>query len=197
MPLRKLPAESSSRQIKSQSNMEDPIINIKQAIRQLAESGVNTSELMSATLKAADMFREIKDSDGEWTRREIVDVVENFVASEDRRNRMFAWLEDHKAPEGADKLVFVKLPKGEDKGARKQLLEFLLEVMVHGKEANFDRFDKADCAKWIDLVNNDHKSTWKPTEEQLNTLRLFALNQPVGLKEFRVLESLYEELKKL
>jgi hypothetical protein len=177
--------------------MEDPIINIKQAIRQLAECGVNTSELMSATLKAADMFREIKDSDGEWTRREIVDVVENFVASEDRRNRMFAWLEDHKAPEGSDKQVSVKLSESGDKEARKQLSEFLFEVMVHGKNANFDRFGKADCAKWIDLVNHGHKSAWKPTDGQLNTLRLFVLNQPVGLKELRVLESLYDELKKL
>ena len=177
--------------------MEDPIINIKQAIRQLAECGVNTGELMSATLKAADMFREIKDSDGEWTRREIVDVVENFVASEDRRNRMFAWLEDHKAPGGADKHVSAEPPESENGEVRKQLLEFLLDLIVFGKNANFDRFDKADCAKWIDLVNYSHKSTRKPTEEQLNTLRLFVLNQPVGLKEFEVLRSLYEDLKKL
>lgn len=177
--------------------MEDPIINIKLAIRQLSEYGVNTSELMSATLKAADMFREIKDGDGEWTRREIVDVVENFVASEDRRNRMFAWLEDHKAPDVADKQVSTKLFESEDKEARKQLSKFLFEVMVYGKNANFDRFGKADCAKWLDLVSRGHKPAWKPTEGQLNTLRLFVLNQPVGLKELRVLESLYEELKKL
>lgn len=45
--------------------------------------------------------------------------------------------------------IFPELAESEDEKIRKELLEFLDELSKLGKNTNFDRWSKSDCADWI------------------------------------------------
>jgi hypothetical protein len=59
--------------------------------------------------------------------------------------------------------VILEKKESNDERARKSLLEFLNDVWHMGKNANFDKWGKADCADWISYIEKQRESTW--TEE--------------------------------
>lgn len=56
--------------------------------------------------------------------------------------------------------LFPELIEDDDEKVRKQLVEFLDNIWYLGKNANFDKYDKSDCANWIDWIEK-HKKTEK------------------------------------
>ena len=80
-------------------------------------------------------------------------------------------MKEIKIPEGYEariegNKVILELKESEDERTRKSLLEFLNDVWHMGKNANFDKWGKADCADWISYLEKKRESTW--TEEDDN-----------------------------
>ena len=59
--------------------------------------------------------------------------------------------------------IFPELKESEDERIRKELLEFLDELSKLGKNTNFDRWSKSDCADWIAWLEKQGKQ--KPVFE--------------------------------
>lgn len=45
--------------------------------------------------------------------------------------------------------IFPELKESEDDKIRKDLINFLCDIWHLGKNADFDKWDKADCSNWI------------------------------------------------
>ena len=68
--------------------------------------------------------------------------------------------------------VILERKDSEDERIRKELIEFLDELWHLGKNTNFDRWGKADCAKWIAYLERQKEQ--KPaewSEEDKQTIR--------------------------
>lgn len=59
--------------------------------------------------------------------------------------------------EGVCEYIFPELEESEDERISKQLVEFLDNIWHLGKNGNFDKYDKTDCANWIAWVNKQKK----------------------------------------
>ena len=47
---------------------------------------------------------------------------------------------------------FPELKESEDEKARKNLMSFIEDILKLGKNANFDRWTKTDCATWLSWI---------------------------------------------
>ena len=94
---------------------------------------------------------------------------------------------------------FHKSAESEDERIMKNIITFLDELFSLGKNTNFDKWSKSDCAEWIAwLEKQGEQSYWKPSEEQMQTLHAQLNEDAVTYKEDRrVLTTLYEDLLKI
>lgn len=85
--------------------------------------------------------------------------------------------------------IFPELKESEDERARKDLITFLDDVWHLGKNANFDKWGKADCSNWLAWLEKQGKNAQPDIPEDgqiLNSLtdmdkRVF-LDRPVTLR---------------
>ena len=56
--------------------------------------------------------------------------------------------------------LFPELKESEDEKIRKQLVEFLDELSKLGKNTDFDRYSKADCANWLVWLEKQKTTRW-------------------------------------
>lgn len=54
-----------------------------------------------------------------------------------------------------------------------------------------------DICGIIDSLQQERRSSWKPSEEQMEALERASTNEYLSAKQFDILVSLYEQLKKL
>ena len=69
--------------------------------------------------------------------------------------------------------VFPELAESEGERTRKELICFLSELNVLGKNTNFDRWNKANCAKWITWLEKQDKQ--KPIWTDNDRIMAFTL----------------------
>ena len=88
---------------------------------------------------------------------------------------------------------YPELKEDDDGKIRKELIEFLDNIWHLGKDANFDKYGKADCANWISWL--EKQKCYKPTDAQIEALRAAAYE--AYKPNYITLQTLYEDLKKL
>ena len=93
-----------------------------------------------------------------------------------QKNTNMATRYEHEIPEGYEARieggkVIIEPKESEDERIRKELVEFLDEVWHLGKNTNFDRWGKADCADWMAYLEKqkEQKPTGKINGEPIST----------------------------
>ena len=63
--------------------------------------------------------------------------------------------------------IFPELKRSEDERINEDLLTFLCDLHKLGKNDNFDRFTKSDCAKWITWLEKQKPVEWGEEDEKM------------------------------
>ena len=78
----------------------------------------------------------------------------------------------HESGVWAIRRIFPELKESEDERIRKKLIEFLDELWHLGKNTNFDRWGKADCADWISYLEKQKEQRSEINIEHLKSYML-------------------------
>ena len=164
-------------------------------------------------VKIIDIFPELAESEDERIRKDIKkiipdwwrrlgDVTPGFSTEEE----MLAWLEKQKEGNLVEKKYIQEaFNKGMQAGMMQKPAEWSEEDDFQRREAieavmetDYSDARKADVITWLKSIHPENR--WKPTSEQmylLNWLTLGLGDGPVADKARKVMESLYNGLKKL
>lgn len=165
-------------------------------------------------IKVADVFPELKESDDERIRGNIIATIHLYYGEplEDEAKEMIAWLEKQgeqkiKTPEeslGIDSDTYNKIVDeciyGEQKPTWSEEDERNLQGIIDEIEANKNNAPDYDVAtynrflSWLKSIKERY--TWKPSDEQMNTLEYYIHNL-ICNEHKEVLFGLYADLKKL
>lgn len=96
--------------------------------------------------------------------------------------------------------IFPELKESEDERIRKNLIELFHDTVSNDEIFSDYGLDKTEVLDWLE-TQGEQKTTWKPTEKQINAIRLarsfvtddFGDNPTLS----EVLKELEEQLKKL
>lgn len=79
--------------------------------------------------------------------------------------------------------IFPELAESEDERIRKHLIEFLSDLSKLGKNTNFDRWSKADCANWIAWLKKQKPAEWSEDDNETLTDCMSAIRDAKHFKD--------------
>lgn len=171
---------------------------------------------MEAEIKDGKVIVRKKESEDERIRKLLLDRFklisemwfENTFNGYLSKEQFLSWLEKHKEGNLVEKSYVQECyNKGYEAGRMQKSAEWSEEDTamvdyVHGlcykehEEADTaqDANKATKCISWLKSLRPNH---WKPSEEQMDALKLFVYNRPTGSVELSILGTLYSDLKKL
>lgn len=132
------------------------------------------------------LFPELAESEDEKIIKAIIGIIKNsnVIDINISQEKMLSWLEKQREQE-------------QEWSERDE--KILASAMSHIADSQcFDHFhdvSKEDIYTWLKSLRT--KSHWKPSEEQMEALKIASTNPYFPAKQFDILVSLYEQLKKL
>lgn len=131
------------------------------------------------------LFPDLKESEDERIRKEIVRFIRMEVEDEIVGNKWIAWLKK----QDNQKSIW----HNEDEKNCQGILDEIEANKSEAPEYDIDTYNR--FVNWLKSIR--HKNLWKPSDEQMDVL-LSEVNAWVkGCSKQKVLESLYNDLKKL